>query len=180
MTVDSTLLEPVADDDRSRGPKCAPVTIVEYGDFECPNCKQAAPAVALLLRHFAGRIRFVFRHFPLEEVHPHALIAAEAAEAARGQRHFWEMHDLLFAHQPHFQLPQLRELARGLGLDMRRFSAELKEHVHVATIREDAKSGRRIGVRATPAFYVNGDFCDVSFGIEHLRRTVTEVLAGAA
>ena len=132
MGIDSTFLEPVADDDRSRGPSGAPVTIVEYGDFECPNCKQAAPAVALLLRRFTGRVRLVFRHFPLEEVHPHALIAAEAAEAARGQGRFWEMHDLLFAHQPHFQVHQLRELAQGLGLDMRRFSEELKEHVHVA------------------------------------------------
>ena len=127
-----------------------------------------------------SRTRVVFRHFPLEEVHSRALIAAEAAEAAGRQGLFWEMHDLLFAHQPHFQLPQLHELAQGLMLDMHRFSEELTEHVHVARIREDVRSGRRIGVRATPTFYVNGAFCDVSFGIERLRRAVTETLAGAA
>ena len=180
MAVDNTRLDPVIDGDRIRGPNGAPVTIVEYGDFECPNCKQAAPAVALLLRRFTGRVRVVFRHFPLEEVHSRALIAAEAAEAAGGQGLFWEMHDLLFAHQPHFQLSQLHELAQGLMLDMHRFSEELTEHVHVARIREDVRSGRRIGVRATPTFYVNGAFCDVSFGIERLRRAVTETLAGAA
>jgi protein-disulfide isomerase len=172
-----TMVDPVRDADHIQGPNEAPVTIIEYGDFECPNCKQAAPAVALLLKRFEGRVRLVFRHFPLEEVHSHALIAAEAAEAAGEQGRFWEMHDLLFAHQPHFLLPQLRELALGLNLDMLRFAAELKDHIHVRRIRDDVESGRRNGVRATPTFYINGNVCDVSFGLERLGSTVAKLLA---
>src|SRR3954470_5998705 len=94
---------PVTPIDHVLGPSHARVTIVEYGDFECPNCKQAAPAVKLLLGKFEGRVRYVFRHFPLEEVHPHALRAAEAAEAAAGQEKFWPMHDLLFQNQHHLK-----------------------------------------------------------------------------
>jgi protein-disulfide isomerase len=170
------VLAPVTSNDHVRGPADAPIMIVEYGDFECPICKQAAPAVTLLTRRFAGRIRFAFRHFPLEALHPLALIAAEAAEAAGAQARFWQMHDLLFAHQPHFQMGQLIYFAQHLGLDVRRFREELADHSHAARIRADVESGRRAGVRATPAFYVNGQVCDVSFGIENLRRTVIELL----
>ncbi len=115
--------------DHSIGPSNARVIVTEYGDFECPNCKQAAPAVKLLLHRFDGRIRFVYRHFPLEEVHPHALHAAEAAESAGGQGKFWPMHDLLFENQPHLRLPQLRDYAERLELDLPRFMAEMKDHV---------------------------------------------------
>jgi protein-disulfide isomerase len=180
MITDTTVLDAVTAEDRIRGAKDSTVTIIEYGDFECPNCKQAAPVVAMLLRRFTGLIRVVFRHFPLEEVHPHALVAAEAAEAAAGQGRFWEMHDLLFAQQPHFQLRHLVELAEDLALDVRRFSRELQEHVHVERIRENVRAGRRLAVRATPTFYVNGNVCDVSFGIGHLASTVTGMLAEAA
>src|ERR1700682_1114455 len=95
------LAVPVGAADHILGASHAPVTVVEYGDFECPNCKQAAPAVKLLLERFPGRVRLVYRHFPLEQVHPHALHAALAAEAAAGQEKFWPMHDLLFYNQPH-------------------------------------------------------------------------------
>jgi len=163
--------------DHIRGPHDAPVRIIEYGDFECPNCKQAAPTVALLLKRFAGRICVAYRHFPLEEVHPHALIAAEAAEAASEQGRFWEMHDRIFASQPHLQLPHLREMATELSLDMRRFSSALADHAHVAHIREDREGGQRSGVRATPTFFVNGKLCDVSFGMQVLVRAVEKALA---
>src|SRR5262249_13297915 len=109
--------------DHVTGMSHSPVTIVEYGDFECPNCKQAAPALKLLLERFAGRVQAVFRHFPLEEVHPHALAAAESAECAAGQGKFWEMHDLLFAHQDHLKLHHLRSYAERLQLDMARYTA---------------------------------------------------------
>src|SRR5579872_7392041 len=115
-----TLAVPVGASDHTLGDPHAPVTIVEYGDFECPNCKQAAPAVKLLLERFGGRARFVFRHFPLEEVHPHALAAAQAAECAGGQGRFWEMHDLLFANQDHLKTNQLHSYAERLQLDMAR------------------------------------------------------------
>src|SRR3954470_217846 len=97
----SDLTLPVTKVDHVLGPHDAALTLVEYGDFECPNCKQAAPAIKLLLERFGGSVRFVYRHFPLEEVHPHALLAAEAAEAAGGQGKFWQMHDELFENQAH-------------------------------------------------------------------------------
>src|SRR5579871_4457374 len=127
---------PVQPTDHVIGPSHAPVTIVEYGDFECPNCKQAAPAVKLLLERFANRVQVAFRQFPLEEVHPHALAAAEAAECAGGQGKFWEMHDLLFANQEHLKLNQLQGYAGRLQLDMARFTAEMDDHVYLQRIRE--------------------------------------------
>lgn len=167
---------PVSAGDHVRGARDALVTIIEYGDFQCPNCKQAAPAVALLLKRFEGRLNLVFRHFPLEEVHAHALIAAEAAEAAAVQGRFWEMHDQLFAHQPHLQLPRLRAIAEAIGLDLRRFSQALREHAHVQHIRENAAEGRRLGIRGTPTFYVNTELCDVSFGLDPLEHAVNKVV----
>ncbi|HEY5809250.1 MAG TPA: thioredoxin domain-containing protein, partial [Povalibacter sp.] len=141
---------PVTAVDHSLGPDRAPVTLVEYGDFECPNCKQAAPAVKLLLERYAERVRLVFRHFPLEEVHPHALHAAEAAEAAGAQEKFWEMHDLLFENQRHMKEPQLRGFAERLGLDMARYTAEMDDEIYLQRIREHQRSGHDSGVHGTP------------------------------
>lgn len=170
---------PVSAADHVRGARDALVTVIEYGDFECPSCKQAAPAVLLLTRRFHADVRLVFRHFPLEEVHANALTAAEASEAAAAQGRFWEMHDQLFDHQRRLQRAHLRQLAKALGLDLRRFSTELKEHVHVPRIRQNAAEGRRLGIRATPTFYVNGALCDVSFGLLALRRAVEWALGWA-
>ena len=165
--------------DHIRGAHDAPVTIIEYGDFECPSCKQAAPAVLLLIKRFPGHVRLVFRHFPLEEVHANALAAAEASEAAAAQGRFWEMHDQLFDNQAHLQLPRLRQIAEALGLDVRRFSEELEDHVHLPRIRQNVAEGQRLSVRATPTFYVNGTLCDVSFGLTQLERAVEKVLCWA-
>ena len=162
--------------DHSIGPTHASVVVVEYGDFECPNCKQAAPAVKLLLRHFAGRIRFVYRHFPLEEVHPQALQAAEAAESAGGQGKFWPMHDLLFDNQPHLRLPQLQSYAEKLQLDTVRYAAEMDDHRYLQRIREHMQSGRESGVRHTPTFFVDGSIQDVSFGLRSLFDAVDAAL----
>jgi protein-disulfide isomerase len=150
------------------GAEHAPVTVVEYGDFECPNCKQAAPAVKLLLERFPQRVRAIFRHFPLQEVHPHALAAAEAAECAGGQGKFWEMHDLLFEHQDHLKLHDLQGYAQRLQLDMARFTAEMDDHVYLQRIREQTEGAHRSGARGTPTFFVNGRLQDVSFGIRSL------------
>jgi protein-disulfide isomerase len=163
-----TLTVPVDAADHTLGPIHAPVTVVEYGDFECPNCKQAAPAVKLLLERFAGRVRFVFRHFPLEGVHPHALLAAEAAECAGGQGKFWQMHDLLFEHQEHLKLKHLHGYAERLELDMARFTAEMDDHVYLQRVREHIASGDESGVRATPGFFVNDAIQDVSYGLRNL------------
>ena len=162
--------------DHSTGPTHARVTVTEYGDFECPNCKQAAPAVKLLLRHFQDRIRFVYRHFPLEEVHPHAVRAAEAAECAGGQTKFWSMHDLLFENQPHLKLHQLRSYAERLDLDLARFDLEMQDQVYLQRVREHMESGRASGVRATPTFFVNRQIHDVSFGMSALFDAVESAL----
>jgi len=167
---------PVSAVDHVLGPEHAPVTIVEYADFECPNCKQAAPAVKLLLERFAQRVRVAFRHHPLEEVHPHALLAAEAAECAGGQGQFWPMHDLLFEHQLHLKTQQLHGYAERLRLDMARYTAEMDDHVYLQRIREHQRSGRDSGVRGTPTFFVNGNIQDVSFGIHTLFDAVEALL----
>ena len=150
--------------------------LVEYGDFECPNCKQAAPVVKLLRTEFANRVGFVYRHFPLEEVHPHALAAAQAAECAGGQGKFWPMHDLLFEHIQALNPHHLNEYAQQLELDMTRFTAEMTDTVYLQRIREHQQSGRDSGVRATPTFFVNGKLHDVSFGISSLSESIHEML----
>jgi protein-disulfide isomerase len=162
--------------DHALGPQDASVTVVEYGDFECPICKQAAPAVKLLLERHASQIRFAYRHFPLERAHPHALPAAEAAESAARQGRFWEMHDLLFDNQQHLESKDLHEYARRLKLDNARFEAEMEQHVHVRRIREDLESGERSHVRGTPGFFVNGAIVDVTFGMRALFDATEAVL----
>src|SRR5262245_62053235 len=170
------LSQPVSAVDHSLGPDHAPVTLVEYGDFECPNCKQAAPAVRILLERYAGRVRLVFRHFPFEEVHPHAVHAAEAAEAAGAQGKFWEMHDLLFENQRHLKQPQLHSYAERLGLDMARYTAEIDDEIYLQRVREHQRSGQDSGVRGTPTFFVNGRIQDVSFGMQALFDAVEALL----
>jgi protein-disulfide isomerase len=173
------LSEPVGPADHLLGMQGAPVTVVEYGDFECPNCKQAAGAVKLLLARFDQRVRFAFRHFPLEEVHPHALRAAQVAECAGGQGKFWQMHDLLFEKQSHLKLPQLYEYARSLDLDMARFTAELEDEIYLQRVREHQSSGKASDVRSTPGFFVNGRIQDVSYGLGSLFEAVEAELSPA-
>jgi protein-disulfide isomerase len=171
------LAVPVDTTDHVQGAAHARMVLVEYGDFECPNCKQAAPAVKMLLSRFADRLRVVWRHFPLEEVHAHALHAALAAETAGAQGKFWPMHDLLFDHQAHLRLPQLRGYAERLELDMVRYSAEMDDTVYLQRVREQIAGGTRSGVRSTPTFFLNGHLQDVSYGLESLHRAIEAALA---
>jgi protein-disulfide isomerase len=166
--------------DHALGPRGAPVTVVEYGDFECPRCRQAADAVKLLLARFGLRVCFVFRHFPLEEVHPAALLAAEAAECAGAQGEFWRMHDLLFEQQLHLSRQRAVEMADSLGLDMARFVAGMNDHVYLQRVREDQRSGEFSGVRATPTFFVNGRVLDVSYAMHSLSDAVEAELRSIA
>jgi Na+/H+ antiporter NhaA len=140
--------------DHMRGPVDAPVTVVEYGDFECPYCGQAEPVVRELLRDFAD-VRYVWRHLPLNDVHPRAQLAAEASEAAAFQGAFWEMHDLLLAHQDALQPTDLVGYARQLGLDVERFTNDLRVHNGAARIAEDVDSADLSGVSGTPTFFIN-------------------------
>jgi protein-disulfide isomerase len=166
------LADPVGPGDHVRGPLDAPVTLVEYGDFECPHCKNAAGAVRMLVARFEGQVRLVFRNYPLEEIHPHALDAALAAESAAAQGRFWHMHDLLFDHQPRFGRRQLESYARQLDLDLPRFAADLDGRTYLPRVREHQRGGDASGVRATPGFYVNGRVQDVSYGLQSLHEAV--------
>jgi len=162
--------------DHVLGPASAKVSIVEYGDFECPSCRQAYPAVKMLLKRFGDRVRFAYRHFPLLEVHPHAELAAEAAEAAGAQHKFWQMHDLLFEHQQHLKASDLRQYALQAELDLDRYDYEMKEHLYLQRVHEHIDGGAKSGVRSTPGFFVNGVVEDVSFGLERLYQAVETAL----
>jgi protein-disulfide isomerase len=169
---ETRLVVPLQPTDHALGPRNARVIVVEYGDFECPFCREAAPVAKLMLKRFEGRVLLAFRHFPVEEAHPHALLAAQAAEAAGGQGKFWEMHDLLFADQAHLKRHALEERAEKLELDMARFRADLDDEVYLQRVREHQEGGRASGIRATPCFFVNGVVCDVSFDVASLLKEV--------
>jgi protein-disulfide isomerase len=154
--------------DHVQGPADAAVTLVEYGDYECPYCGAAYPIVKEVQARMGDRLRFVFRNFPITTSHPHAEQAAESAEAAAAQERFWEMHDVLYENQRHLEDEDLRAYAEQIGLDVERFGKELAEHVHAARVREDFMSGVRSGVNGTPTFYINGLRHDDSYELETL------------
>jgi len=142
--------------DHVRGRLDAPVTLVEYGDFECPHCGRAELALRALLGASGGDIAFVFRHLPLPDVHPRAQLAAEAAEAAGAQGRFWEMHDLLFSHQDALTVDDLRGYAGELGLDVDRFTRDLDNRRYSLRVERDVASADDSGAAGTPTFFING------------------------
>ncbi len=163
--------------DHMQGRKDARVTVLEYGDFECPSCKVAATTPTLLMEQFPDTVRFIFRHYPLIEAHPHAMRAAEAAEAAAAQGKFWEMYHLLFDDQAHLEEADLKRYMQSLGLDLTRYQKEMDENLHVQRLREQMEGGQRSHVRATPTFFVNGLLQDISFGMRSLHDAVAAVVA---
>ena len=168
-TADSpTLKPPVGERDHIRGMDDAPVTLVEYGDYECPHCRQVAPIVEQLQERFGDRLRYVFRHFPITTAHPNAQLAAEAAEAAAAQGKFWEMHGLIFEHTGPLEVQQLVQFAQELDLDVAQFERELDENVHADRVREDFLSGVRSGANGTPAFFLNGVRYDGAWDLDSL------------
>jgi protein-disulfide isomerase len=159
---------PVSERDHIQGPASATLTLVEYGDYECPYCGQAHPIVKELQRRLGDRLRFVFRNFPLSQAHPHAEHAAEAAEAAAQQGRFWEMHDYLYDHQRLLDDDHLLEYADAVGLDRDLFDAAMREHAEASRIRDDFMSGVRSGVNGTPTFFVNGTRHDDAWDVDTL------------
>ncbi|HYJ12261.1 MAG TPA: DsbA family protein [Thermomicrobiales bacterium] len=147
---------PVSDRDHAEGSADAPVTLVEYGDYECPYCGKAFPIVKAIQEQMGDRLRFVFRNFPIATSHPHARRAAEAAEAAGAQGKFWPMHDLLYRHQRTLDEASLLRYAQRLELDMVLFEQDLQNHTYAQRVRDDFMSGVRSGVAGTPAFFING------------------------
>ncbi|PNG56378.1 MULTISPECIES: thioredoxin domain-containing protein [unclassified Variovorax] len=172
----TNLLAPCDPVDHVLGAADAMVDIVEYGDFECPLCGQAHAALKIVFAHYSPQLRIAFRHFPLREVHPKAELAAEAAEAGAAQGKFWEMHDLLFRNQRRLDRDCLSDYAAHIGLNVHRFDDEMDTHVHLSRVRHQVAVAEGIPVRARPAFFVNGAFTDVSFGLLRLQQAVDEAL----
>jgi len=175
-TQQSQLKLPVSDRDHIQGPPSAKVTLVEYGDYQCPHCLQAYPIMIDIQEHLGDRMRLVFRNFPLTQIHPNAQHAAEAAEAAGAQGKFWEMHEYLFEHQSHLDDDALLRYAREIGLDVDRFQRDLENHTFASRVREDFQSGVRSGVNGTPTFFINGIRHDGPWDLE----TLTKALLAAA
>ncbi len=172
---EAQLALPVSDRrDHIRGNPTGRATLVEYGDFECPYCGRAHPIVKELMRRMGEDIRFVFRHFPMTQIHPQAELAAEAAEAAAAQGKFWEMHDALYENQPALEPQSLMGYASDLDLNLPQFQLELAEHRHRPRVREDFSSGVRSGVNGTPTFFINGRRHDGPWDLESLRAAIEE------
>ena len=171
-----SLAVPPEPTDHLVGSEHARVTLVEYGDFECPSCKVAATTPNLLLERFPNKLRFIFRHFPVQEAHPHALMAAEAAEAAAAQGKFWQMYAVLFQNQAHLKDRDLYRYAVEIGLDMARYTAEMDDHIYLQKVREHVEGARRSHIRATPTFFVDGVVQDISFGMKALHDAVANAL----
>jgi protein-disulfide isomerase len=167
---------PVGPRDHARGPVTAPITLVEYGDFDCPHCGEAYPIVAELQRVFSDRLRFVFRSFPLTNVHPNAQRAAEAAEWAASHGAFWPMHDALFEHQRHLSEAHILDIAKGLGLSAPGLARDWAAHTFFRRVKDDFMSGLESGVRGTPSFFINGLWHDGAWDLA----TLTTALESAA
>jgi protein-disulfide isomerase len=160
------LMPPVNANDHATGPEDAPVTLVEYGDYQCPYCGMAYLVVKSAQRELGKQLRFVFRNFPLAEAHPHARLAAQAAEAAAAQGKFWEMHDLLFEHQDALEVEDIIGYAKSLGFDTVQFGRDLKDGTYAKRVRDDFRSGVRSGVNGTPTFFINGSRYEGSWANE--------------
>lgn len=176
----ATLRVPVSPLDHSEGPENAPVTLVEYGDFQCPHCAAAHPVVKRLQRHFGDKLRFVFRHFPLTEMHPLAAAAAEAAEFAGAHRRFWEMHDGIFDNQDRLGLPLLILLAGNLNLSAPSLEEALTQGRFKAKVEQDFLGGVRSGVNGTPGFFVNGHRHDGGYGYSDMAEAIEDAMAATA
>lgn len=172
----SKLNPPVGPDDHVRGNPDAPATLVEYGDFECPYCGRAHLVLQEVERRMGRDMRFVFRHFPLAELHPHAVLAAEAAEAAGAQGKFWPMHDALYENQDALEPEGLVGYADALGLDTARFLGDLASHAYLDRVQRHLQSGVKSGVKGTPTFFIN----DVRFEDSWDPDSLTVALRAAA
>jgi len=171
------LTAPVGARDHRQGPDTALVTLVEYGDYECPYCGMAYPIVKAIQRKLGRALRFVFRNFPLQDMHRHAFLAAEAAEAAGAQGRFWEMHDLIYSNQAALSPAAILRRAEALHLDIDRFTRDLQSHAYAERIDEDLQSGSYSGVNGTPTFFINGYRHDGPFDIDSLLAAIGKVTA---
>jgi protein-disulfide isomerase len=167
---------PVGPADHSQGPADAPVTLVEYGDYECPHCGHAYSIVKALQQKFGKQLRFVFRNFPLREIHPYAEPAAETAEFAAVHGKFWEMHDLIYENQGNLSDQLLSDLARSLKLDGRALAKTLETGEFAERVQKDFSGGVRSGVNGTPTFFINGQRHDADFEFETLHQAISKTI----
>lgn len=168
----ATLKVPVTPADHIQGDDKAPITLIEYGDYECPYCGRAYYVVKNLQERYGRQLRFVFRNFPLTQIHPYAEPAAETAEFAGAHRHFWEMHDGIYENQDRLGLGLFFELAEGLGLSATSMRKALTNHVYLPKVRDDFLGGVRSGVNGTPTFFINGVRHDGSYEFEDLAAAI--------
>ena len=166
--------------DHIRGSINAPITLVEYGDYECPYTAAAYPIVKEIMREFGDKMYFVFRNFPLNDIHPHAQNAAEAAEAAAAQDKFWKMHDYLFEHQNALDYHHLLEYAQSVGLDVEKFKKDMSGHAYASLIEQSLKGGINSGVEGTPTFFINGVRYEDSWDLDTLSEALQKYLATQA
>lgn len=178
-TPPARLVLPVGPRDHAQGPETAPVTLVEYGDYQCPYCGEAFPIVRQVQKRLGPKLRFVFRNFPIGTAHPNAPLAAEAAEAAGAQGRFWEMHDMLYEHQSELEEPYLLAYAQELKVEVGQFRSDLERHAYRARVQEDFMSGVRSGVNGTPTFYINGVRHDDSYEQNVLLRALESQIGGS-
>jgi len=174
-----SLKPPVGPQDHRQGDPDAPIQLVEYGDYECPFCGQAYWSVKAVQEALGDDVLFVFRNFPLAQAHPHALAAAQSAEAAGLQGRFWEMHDVIFEHQDMLDEANLFRFAEALGLDMERFARDFASPEVAEKIRADFLSGARSGVNGTPTFFVNGERYDGSWAPQDFVAALSGLLSNA-
>jgi protein-disulfide isomerase len=176
------LAVPIGPEDHVQGPASAPITLVQYGDYECPYTRMSRHSVRALQQELGDTLRFVFRHFPLAGIHPHARAAALAAEAAAMQSEpsFWEMHEQLFAHQKALEDADLRRYAADLGLDVAGFDRDRQSSAITARIDRDVTSGERSGVEGTPRFFINGVRHDGPYDTPTLRTAIASAQRGSA
>jgi protein-disulfide isomerase len=176
MSEDETILsEPVGTTDHMQGPVSAPVTLVEYGDYECPACGEAHPILKEVKKRMGDSLCFVFRNFPLREIHRHAFAAAIAAEAAGAQGQFWEMHDLLYENQSQLDTQTLGNYAERLHLDMERFVEDVNSEKYAARVRHDFQTGLISGVNGTPSLFINGERYDGARDVDSLWEVLESV-----
>jgi protein-disulfide isomerase len=183
MTTDLPIMRPVltlpvGQRDHVQGPATALVTLVEYGDYQCPHCLHAHEIMPDIQKRVGDRMRLIFRNFPLTTAHPDAQRAAEAAEAAGAQGKFWQMHDALFDHQSRLEIESLLQYAADIGLDVARFSNDLETHAFARRVHEDFVSGVRSGVNGTPTFFIDGLRHDDAWDVETLSEAILAEAAG--
>jgi protein-disulfide isomerase len=177
MSADGTKLPiPVNERDHVRGREDSHVTVVKYGDFECTDCRNTHEVLKKSPELFSKGLRFIYRHFPLFQIHPHALIAAEATEAAAAQGKFWEMHDRIFANPNKLEQKHLHHYAREIGLDVERFDEELNNHVYADQIKRDMEKSLIYGVTGTPTFYINETRYDEGLNVQRMLDYISSLL----